>query len=184
MPDPSLPNATDGLLVVRTTDGDTWAFEVLLRRHTRLMRSYAIQLTGSPADADDAVQEAFIAAWNSLDTLHDPDAVKPWLMRIVSRKAIDRIRARHVGAALGSEDRLTLSEPGPEQLAVVHSELAAVADILNSLPELQRQCWILKEAGGYTYQEIAAGLGVPLPTVRGALARARRTVIRGMEDWS
>jgi RNA polymerase sigma-70 factor (ECF subfamily) len=184
VPAGALEDAPDAFLVLRATDGDTRAFEVLVRRYAGLMRAYAVRLTRSPADADDAVQEAFITAWDTIDTLNDPAAVKPWLMRVVSRKSIDRVRARRGDAALEDWDAPAPDSSGPEQRVLVHSQLEAVVGILDRLPEMQRQCWVLKESGGYSYQEIAEELDVPVPTVRGALARARRALIRGLEDWA
>lgn len=184
MVDYHLTDAPDGLLVRRSADGDGRAFEVLLRRYSTLMRAYATRLTGSIADADDVVQDAFITAWNTINSLQNPNAVKAWLMRIVSRKAIDNIRRRRPDTPLEDWDVPAPPTGSPEERAVVHSQLAAIAHVLNTLPELQRECWILKEIGGYSYQDIAAELGAPLSTIRGALARARQTVIRGMEDWT
>lgn len=184
MADHDLLHAPDGLLAERAVDGDVRAFEVLLRRHSPLMRAYATRLTRSSADADDVVQEAFIVAWNNLDTLGDGAAVRAWLMRIVSNKAIDRIRARRRDTPLDDWDVAEPMDAGPEHQAEVHSQLTAVGRILSTLPELQRQCWLLKESGGYSYQEIADELGAPVSTVRGALSRARRTLIRGMKDWT
>ncbi|WP_430593130.1 RNA polymerase sigma factor [Humidisolicoccus flavus] len=179
-----LVDATDALLVGRASDGDIRAFEILLRRHANLMRAYARRLTGSGADADDVVQDAFITAWNSLDNIQDPAAAKAWLMRIVSRKSIDRIRARRQESDISDWDAPAGSRADPEHQAVVRSQLSAVAEVLTHLPEVQRQCWILKEVGGYSYQEIADELDVPAATVRGALARARQALLSGMEEWS
>ncbi len=173
----------DGLLAGRAADGDSRAFEALVRRHTPLMRAYATRLTGSATDADDVVQDAFITAWNTLDSLREPDAVKGWLMRIVSRKAIDRMRRSRPESSLEEWDAPAVNAD-PEQYTVLHTQLAAVGHVLVTLPHLQRECWILREIGGYSYQDIADELAVPLPTVRGALGRARQALIRGMEDWT
>lgn len=106
----SLQDAGDGILAERAADGDARAFEVLVRRHAPYMRAFAIRLTGSRADADDAVQEALITAWDRLPTLEKPDRVKSWLLQIVSRKSIDRIRARRPADDIDDHeiaDRLT-----------------------------------------------------------------------------
>jgi RNA polymerase sigma-70 factor (ECF subfamily) len=184
VPDGALSDAPDALLVSRSTEGDSRAFEVLLRRYSRMMRAYARRLTGSDADADDVVQDAFITAWNSLEALQDAQMVKSWLMRIVSRKAIDLIRSRRSESGLDGWDVAGPASVGPEYHALLHSQLTDVGKVLASLPELQRQCWILKEIGGYSYQDIADELGAPLPTVRGALSRARISLVRGMEGWA
>ncbi|UCR88120.1 RNA polymerase sigma factor [Mycetocola spongiae] len=183
MPDDALRAAEDSFLVERSLGGDVRAFEILLHRYARLLRAYARRLTGSWADADDVVQDTFITAWNGLDGLADPAAVKSWLMKITGRKAIDRIRARRAESGLEDWDAPAPARDGPERRAEVDSQLEAVARILQELPDTQRQCWVLKEIGEYSYREIAEELDLPEPTVRGALARARTALLRGMEAW-
>jgi len=177
-----LAAASDELLAQRSADGDTVAFAVLVRRHGPYLRAFATRLTGSAADADDAVQEALITAWDALSSLEDLAKVRAWLTSIVSRKATDRIRRRKPSSEL-DEQRMDDLGRGPEQRAIASSQLAALADVLAALPEGQRQCWVLKEVGGYSYDEIAAELGVAPAVVRGRLARARATVISEMEVW-
>ncbi len=176
-----LAGASDALLAERAADGDEVAFAVLVRRHGPYLRAFAIRLMGSNADADDAVQEALITAWDRLDTLAEPARVRSWLTTIVSRKATDRIRSRRPTAEL-DEEASSLA-PSPEQSAITGSQLDALDRILVGLPEGQRQCWLLKEVAGYSYEEIAETLGVTAAIVRGRLARARATVVSGMEVW-
>ena len=173
----ALEAASDGLLAARSADGDSVAFGVLVRRLAPALRAYATRLTGSAADADDAVQEALISAWGALPGLEDPAKVRSWLFSIVSRKATDRIRARKPTAELDAERDEDTAE-GPEEHAVSSSRLDALAAVLDALPEGQRQCWVLKEMGGFSYEEIAEQLGMSVTTVRGKLARARVSVVR------
>lgn len=174
--------ASDALLAQRSADGDTAAFAVLVRRHAPYLRAFAARLTGSSADADDAVQDALIVAWDQLSNLEDPAKVRSWLTSIVSRKATDRIRSRRPSSEL-DEERAAPETGGPEERAIAASELGALSAVLARLPEGQRQCWLLKEVAGYSYEEIAERLGESTTVVRGRLARARATVIAEMEVW-
>ena len=178
-----LAEASDRILAGRAADGDLRAFEVLVRRHGPLMRAYATRVLGSNSEVDDVVQETFITAWTKLPTLDDLSVVKSWLMRIVNRKAIDRIRARHDDRPLLDWDDETPPEQGPEKQAEAQSQREQLKGALDRLPEAQRQCWVMKEVGGFSYEEISEELGVPPSTVRGLLARARKTLIREMEEW-
>ncbi|MBG6054964.1 RNA polymerase sigma-70 factor (ECF subfamily) [Salinibacterium sp. CAN_S4] len=178
----SLASAGDALLAQRSADGDAVAFEVLVRRHGPFLRAYAIRLTGSAADADDAVQEALITAWNQLHTLEDPSRVRSWLVSVVSRKATDQIRSRRASDELDDE-RAEDPGLGPEHRTESSSRLDALSAVLAHLPEGQRQCWVLKEVGGFSYEEIGERLGMSVVTVRGKLARARATVVKDMEAW-
>ena len=58
-----------------------------------------------------------------------------------------------------------------------------MSDAINQLPDAKRECWVLRELGGHSYEEIAEELDIPVSTVRGLLARARKDIIVRMEQW-
>jgi RNA polymerase sigma-70 factor (ECF subfamily) len=178
----SLGDADDRTLAGRASDGDIRAFEILMRRHEPLLSAYAARLLGSYADTDDVVQEAFIAAWQQLPTMENFAAVRRWLIRIVTRKSIDRLRARKDHDDIEEHD-VASSSGSPEDVASATSLDDALSRALSALPEEQRRTWVLREIGGYGYDEIAEQLDLPASTVRGLLARSRRTLIREMEAW-
>ena len=178
-----LDDAGDDTLAGRAADGDTVAFEVLVRRHGPLMRAYARRMLGSTYESDDVVQETFVTAWRRLGELQEGTAVKSWLMRILSRRCIDRIRARHDYDDVSEVDAAAPARDDPEHRAEVRTASEALGRALDDLPELQRRCWVLREAGQYSYDEIAQELGIPVSTVRGQLARGRRRLLEAMEEW-
>lgn len=178
----TLESASDAILAARSADGDTIAFAILVRRRLPYLRAFALRLTGSSADADDAVQEALISAWGALPTLEDPSKVRAWLLSILARKATDRLRQRKPSWPL-DEERADDTERGPEARAIATTRLDALRALLDRLPDGQRQCWMLREVAGYSYSEIAIELGMSAQTVRGKLARARSAVVAGMEEW-
>ncbi|MEA9986139.1 MULTISPECIES: RNA polymerase sigma factor [Subtercola] len=178
-----LDEADDRTLAGRAADGDVRAFEVIVRRYSPLMRAYATRVLGSNSESDDVVQEAFITAWQQLPSLNDGGVVKSWLMRIVSRKSIDRIRARKLHLDIDDHEQAAPHTASPHHVAEVHSRETALSAALNAMPEQQRQCWVLKELAEYSYDDIARELDLPLSTVRGLLARARKNLIRQMEEW-
>ena len=179
----ALRSAGDEALAARAADGDTAAFEVLVRRHGPLMKAYAARMLGSTYESDDVVQETFVTAWRRLGELEEGAAVKAWLMRILSRRCIDRIRARHEHDDVTEVDAPAPAGQSPEHLAEVRTANEALGRALDALPELQRRCWVLREAGQYSYDEIAQELDIPVSTVRGQLARGRRRLLEAMEDW-
>ena len=181
--DQALSEASDAVLAARISDGDDRAFEVLARRHSPLMRAYAARLLGSTVESDDVVQEAFVLAWQKMGDVADGSSVKTWLMRIVTNKAIDRIRVRKQHVDIDDWDAPTPANSSPAHVVEVGLQLDALSSVLNTLPETQRQCWIMKEVGGSSYQEMAEALDLPLSTVRGQLARARQTLVTEMEAW-
>ncbi|MFE4195590.1 RNA polymerase sigma factor [Paenarthrobacter sp. NPDC056912] len=178
----------DALLAGRAADGDTAAFEALARRHGPLMRATARRLTGSLVDADDVLQETLVQAWKQLDTLRDPAAVKGWLLRIVGTRSIDHLRRRRNHADLEAVENAADHNPvprskDPEGQALNTSRMDALKAALAGLPEEQRRCWVLKEFGDQSYEEIALTLNISPASVRGRLARARITLARTMEEW-
>lgn len=178
-----LADAPDAVLAERAGDGDVAAFEMLARRHAPLMRAYARRRVNSHAEADDVVQDALIAAWKDIAHLQDGTAAKAWLMRIVSRRAVDTGRRRKSHDNLEDQPEAPDRLPTPEQAAVAGSARRALNTALSRLPEEQRRCWVLKEIGGQSYEEIAQTLGISAASVRGRLARARTTLMKEMEEW-
>ncbi len=179
----ALESADDRIIAGRAADGDTTAFAVLVRRYSPMMSAYARRILPGTADVDDVVQDAFISAWAQLPTLEDPGQARSWLMRITSRKAIDRIRAGRAHVDITELDLPAPDRASPPRRAEARAEIVALSDALQQLPNAQRECWVLREIGGYSYEEIAEELGIPASTVRGLLARARQYVIVRMEKW-
>ena len=180
----SLGQLSDRILVERAIDGDEAAFGEIVRRHSGLMRAYTSRIVGSLSEADDVVQEAFATAWKQLPTLRDGSAVKAWLMKIASREAFALIKRRTTDAALDDEmDAPTRESTNPEHVAVHHARLAALSKALDTLPEGQRSAWLLREIGGFSYDEVAEQADLPVSTVRGNLARARASIMIQMEGW-
>jgi RNA polymerase sigma-70 factor (ECF subfamily) len=177
-----LDDAPDALLAQRAADGDELAFAVIVRRHAPYLRAYVIRLTGASADADDAVQDALITAWERLGELTEPERLRSWLTTIASRKAIDRARGRRPETPIDDFDTQA-SQSGPEERAVAASGVDELGRVLRELPADQREIWIMKEVGGLSYDEIAERTDSSVSTVRGRLARARATVLERMEGW-
>lgn len=179
-----LDEADDRTLAGRAAEGDVHAFEALVRRYSRLMRVYARRILGSNADVDDVVQEAFVQAWSKLPELTELASVKTWLMRIVANRSIDRIRRRKEHADIDVVAEYAAPESqSPHAKAQAASLDEALSKALSELPDDQRRCWVLREIAGYSYIDIGAELELPVSTVRGLIARARRNLIREMEGW-
>lgn len=173
----------DEILARRAIDGDTAAFEALIRRHGPLMRAYAARIVGSVTEADDVVQDAFYTAWRRLPELRDPAAVKPWLMRITSRLAFTYLRRKPADESLPVLEPASPADTQPENVAVRNAQLGALSAALDTLPEDQRRCWLLREVAELCYDDIATELDIPRSSVRGKLARARASIYAQMEGW-
>lgn len=179
----SLDDAADAFLVDRAADGDARAFAVLVRRYGRLLRAYAARMLGSTANSDDIVQEALVTAWQQLSTLEDRGAVRAWLVTITSRKALSFIRsAKHHDDV---DDLEVAGDPDrePEAVARMAALDSSLSTALAALPDAQRRAWIAREMGDASYEDIATELELPVSTVRGLIARARKTLLQQMSEW-
>ncbi len=176
-------DVADGILASRAIDGDDAAFECLVRRHSPMMRAYLARMLGSVSAADDAVQHSLLLAWRQLPTMRDPTAVRAWMMTIASRHALTILRGRQADRALPDRELAAPHAAEPEVIAVHNAQLRALSSALDALSDDQRQCWLLREVAGLSYDQIAEELGASPSTVRGMLARARASIYTRMEGW-
>ncbi|HET9443396.1 MAG TPA: RNA polymerase sigma factor [Acidimicrobiales bacterium] len=158
------------------------AFPDVVRAHQDAVYSIALRLTGRPADAEDAAQDAFVRAYRALqgwDARRRADvALRPWLARITLNVCRNRARAagrRPVTAPL--DGRADPPAPGDGSTGALRAELAAeLAGALRRLPEPQRRAVVLHHAGGLTYAEVAGALDRPEGTVKADVHRALKTL--------
>ncbi|MEW2519576.1 RNA polymerase sigma factor [Actinacidiphila alni] len=174
------------MLVARASEGDDEAFEILVRRHTPDLLRLARRLLGSDAEAEDAVQDAYVSAWRRLPEFRRTAAFSTWMYRIVTNRCLNVLRARRPTQPLES---MTVEPAAPEYLSspARAAESAASAEALHralaGLTPEQRACWVLREFHGLTYDEIAAAVGIGEPAVRGRIFRARRYLTEAMATW-
>ena len=171
-------------LVALARTGDRAAFGELIERHLTAARRVALAAVGQPSDADEAVQEASVAAWRRLDGLHDANAFRGWFLRIVWRKAIDRRRSvrswfDRFSSSTADDQRpmeFVAAEATPDQILISRELAAAIAQVVRSLPRKLRDPFLLAASGDHRYEDIAAMLGAPLGTVKWRIAEARRVI--------
>jgi RNA polymerase sigma-70 factor (ECF subfamily) len=171
--------ASDELLLARWgQSGDPLAFAVLFERHRTAAYRVAWRLLGNEADALDAVQDGFIKVLTQWHQFRGQSRFKTWLMRVVSRVALDigRQRQRHNCCESWSRQAdLQSSIHSPHDERLDGEELRQQVQVaLAALPELQRQALVLYVEGGLTYREIAEVQGVSLGTVMSRLFHARQ----------
>jgi RNA polymerase sigma-70 factor (ECF subfamily) len=163
----------DGDLLVGVKAGDAAAFALLYDRHSRAAYGLAHRILGEPTAAEDVVQEAFLTVWRQAAT-YGPErgTVRAWLLAIVHHRAIDHVRRRSyreerqqaLDAVADPPDSADTWEQARQSVEGQH-----VREALEHLPPDQRRSITLAYFGGYTHDEIARLLGVPLGTVKGRL---------------
>lgn len=173
----------DAALVARARSGDRDAFGVLVDRYADQARRVARAVLQDPDDADDAAQDAFLAALVKLDQYDSARRFGPWLMRIVANAATDRRRRRKVRSAVSLDEGLVAGGTRPDIMAERAVLLGRLRDALAELPERRRIAVVLFDVEGYSHAEIAQVLGIPEGTVRSEVFHARRKLRALLADW-
>jgi RNA polymerase sigma-70 factor (ECF subfamily) len=171
----------DRSLVEAAQEGDTAAFAELVRRYERRVRGVVARILDDDRDVDEAVQDAFVQAWRSLDRFRGDAQVFTWLYRIAVNAALARgRRLTHPTVALDDLPREPASrqaEDAPEQAGVRERLLAAIRD----LPPDYRAALVLRDVSGLSNDEVADVLELSLPAAKSRIHRARLQVRAALE---
>ncbi len=171
--------------MVAAADPD--AFEVFYERHSDAAFALAHRISGSHAAADDICQEAFVNAWRSA-ARYDArlGSARSWLLTIVHHRAIDQIRrtTRLRDRTINDEDAASrVASPDDTEIAALAlTDRRDTADLLQTLPEDQRQVVSLAFYSGFSHSEIAELTDTPLGTIKSRMRRALGTLRDHLEE--
>ena len=170
MTEPTPLEPTDPVLVRRFQQGQEQAFAVLMERHERRVYNLAYRMLGSPEDARDATQDAFLSCFRHLAKFRGDSSFSTWLHRIALNACYDALRRRRDTTSL--EGRSVDPTPVPD-----HADRAAAAtDVQRALlgvPPDFRAVLVMHELQDLPLEDIAATLGLPVGTVKSRLHRGR-----------
>ena len=174
----------DEQLVNAARAGDRAAFSALFARDRDLVYAYAYARLLNREDAEDAMQETFIRAYQSLGRLRGPGAWQAWLMQITRNLCRDTLRRKRVRRTEPIDPEWLDGAPSPETLLVTEERRRELNVAVAALPEQYRVPLLMRFAAGRTRREIAVALGVPESTIIGRMARAMRLLRRQLgEEW-
>jgi RNA polymerase sigma-70 factor (ECF subfamily) len=193
-------------LLDRAKRGEGDAFGELVAPHRRELHVHCYRILGSVADADDALQETLLSAWQALDGFEERSSLRTWLYRIATSRCLNVLRAQRrqdaSAAVLPADvrppaptrlgevtwlepypdlllDELADTEPGPEAQVEAREAISlAFVTALQVLPPRQRVTLILRDVLGFSAREVAAMLETTEQSVTSALKRARATMSR------
>jgi len=169
-------NPDERELVGLALEGDSRGFAGLVRMHQRRAYSVARAIVLTHEDAEDAVQEGFLRAYQALATFDPGKPFGAWLNRIIANAALDLARRKKVRSA----EELSDAMPSPFRDPAEDAELRArLQDALAKLPERSRAVIVLHDVEGFTHAEIGEMLGIPGGTARSDLHHARQR-LRGL----
>jgi RNA polymerase sigma-70 factor, ECF subfamily len=169
---------SDDELIERVRAGETRFFEQLVRRYQDSVYGMALRFVGSPAEAQDVAQEAFLRAFRGMDGFKGEARFSTWLYRITYNLCADWLRRNRSpsrrAAPLPEADDMADGREDLEGGLLEREERDAVRRALDGLDEIYRTVVILLYYQKLSYEQIAGVLGVPVKTVETRLYRARR----------
>ncbi|HLX10854.1 MAG TPA: sigma-70 family RNA polymerase sigma factor [Thermoanaerobaculia bacterium] len=176
-------------LAQRHSRGDLRAFDEVYSRYAAMVYNLALRLAGDADEAADLTQEIFLRIFRHLDSFSGRSALKTWIFRVAlnhCRERLSRFRPQTQPIAEEPDDEagaVRLADPGrgPEELAVAADLGRQVARGLARLPAPFREAVVLRDLQGFSYEEIAAVLGVRTGTVRSRIARGREQLRQLLE---
>jgi RNA polymerase sigma factor (sigma-70 family) len=175
--DPRIGPAIDRSLIDRARNGDLDAFESIVRARMDAVYRLTAAILGDEADARDAAQETFVAAWRQIRRLRDPDRFEAWLQRVAVNAARQSLRSRGRRRIREIPSSMIAAVPEP---ASGGQERPSDADVLDAalarLPVDQRAILVLHHLEGRPLAELAAILDVPIGTAKSRLFAARRAL--------
>lgn len=155
--------------VRRARLGSTFAFEHLVRSTGPSLHRFLVARTLDERDARDALQETFLAAWQGLPALRQPERFWPWLVGIAAHKAADAGRRRRHAVRI------------PEELAAPEAgTLLELREVVGALPPRLRDVVLLRYLLRLSEEETAAALGIRVGTVKSRAARARSALLEAL----
>ncbi|HEY8535174.1 MAG TPA: sigma-70 family RNA polymerase sigma factor [Vicinamibacterales bacterium] len=165
------------------------AFDELVRRHQRRASRIALMYLRDPAEADEAVQDAFVRAFTRLDTYRDEHPFEVWFTRILVNACVDRQRARQRRLRRLTPIQDLAAEPpagrhaSPERRATNRAWRDAVQAAVEQLPARQREVFILCHLGDHTPRDVSMMTGMRESTVRVHLFRAVHKLRAALGAW-
>jgi RNA polymerase sigma factor (sigma-70 family) len=167
---------SEAALVARAAAGDHDAYAALVRPHEHVAYRVAVSITGWNADAQEAVQNAYVKAYRSLRRFRRGAAFKPWLLGIVVNEArnVRRSELRHERLAARAAERHDPAAAGADEAVLAREEVATVLEALTQLSEPDRLVVALRYFAQLPDAEAAALAGISTGAYRVRLVRTRR----------
>ena len=154
-------------------------FDRLLQRHKDSVYRQMLRYCGNPTDAEDALSDAILKAYRSLDSLKEREAFRPWLVQI-GRRVCGRMKHRQslrpaLSLAALEEEGVQphAPDPTPEELALAAETKTCLYRALEEIPEPYRGAYVASDLEDKSNQEAAAEAGITLAAYKSRLHRAR-----------
>jgi RNA polymerase sigma-70 factor, ECF subfamily len=179
---------SDEEVVARVRGGDHHVFEILMRRYNQRLFRAARAILRDDADAEDAVQQAYLAAYRHLDQFAGTARFSTWLTRIAVREALGRLRTRkrrgEVELDGAAEEAMMRDQPddSPEHYTERRELVGVLEAAVDALPEIYRIVFMMREIEQLSTEETADVLELSEDAVKVRLHRARGMLRQGLYE--
>jgi RNA polymerase sigma factor (sigma-70 family) len=170
---PLLRFQDDEKLVALTRRGHQHAFDALVERYQARLLGFCRQMLGSTEDAEDVLQEVFVAAYNAMVADERPIAVRPWLYRIARNRCLNHLRKPTADGQDTMDTHPHMNGVTTHERVQNREEFRSLLEDVGELPETQRSALLLREIDAMSYEEIAKAMDTTVPGVKSLLVRAR-----------
>jgi RNA polymerase sigma factor (sigma-70 family) len=170
---PLLRFQDDEHLVALTRRGHQHAFDCLVERYQSRLLGFCRQMLGSTEDAEDVLQEVFVAAYNAMVADERPLAVRPWLYRICRNRCLNHLRKPTADGQDTMDTHPHMNGVTTHERVQNREEFRNLLTDVGHLPETQRSALLLREVDAMSYEEIAQAMDTTVPGVKSLLVRAR-----------
>jgi RNA polymerase sigma factor (sigma-70 family) len=170
---PLLRFQDDEKLVALTRRGHEHAFDTLVERYQARLLGFCRQMLRSTEDAEDVLQEVFVAAYKAMVADERPIAVRPWLYRIARNRCLNHLRKPTADGQDTMDTHPHMNGVTTHERVQNREEFRSLLCDVGDLPETQRSALLLREIDAMSYEEIAKAMDTTVPGVKSLLVRAR-----------
>lgn len=186
-------------LAQRAQQGDQQALSSLLEELRKPIFALVRRLVPDVMEAEDLTTMILVRVFQNLDTYRVGASFRAWVFRIARNAIYDHWRKQNrnrqkfrivsLSEEIGEgshrrlrEETIPSADPTPAQQTIQRSYLEFISRVIHTLPEMYRTILLLRYEQDLTYEEISQKLGVPVGTVKGRLARARRVLVARLRE--
>ena len=148
------------------SQGDEFAFEVLVKKYQRMVYFLALKMVGNHQDADEVAQKTFISVYRNLARFEGRSSLKTWIFRIAMNYAKNLIRDRGRREGEQVQEWTAAEESDVQDVIIAGQRRRIVREAMENLPPRQREVLQMRAFGGMSFAEIAAGVGISVSAAK------------------
>ena len=179
-------NDIDSVLIEKVKKGNKGAFNFLVNKYYPRVYASLFSFTKSKEDSEDLAQQAFIKAWQQIESFRGDSAFFTWIYRIAINLAKNFVvsssyKKQKVNTSIEDAAIEITSYENIESVLTHNQSMKEIRDFIKTMPESLKTAFTLRESEGKSYEEISIITNTPIGTVRSRIFRARESIIEFMK---